>query len=205
MTDYGKRFWEAHWTGPAVERRVPVNPYLMAETADLTAGTALDAGCGAGAEAMWLAEQGWMVTAADISSAALATAQAHAAEAGLDDRIEWVEADLARWEPGRSWDLVVTNYAHADIGQIALYRRLSTWVAHGGTLLIVGHLPGDHDDDRAANDHPEAATATLEGITSLLRGPQWRIEASYESTRTVHPSDHAVHLRDVVVRAYRHP
>ena len=41
---------------------------------ELTPGTALDAGCGAGAEAIWLAAAGWQVTAADISSQSLARA-----------------------------------------------------------------------------------------------------------------------------------
>ena len=49
-------------------------------------GTALDAGCGEGAEATWLASRGWDVTAADISAEALARAAARAVagDAGTD-------------------------------------------------------------------------------------------------------------------------
>lgn len=202
MSQFDKSYWEAHWA-PAMtgqDQRLPVNPYLAAEITHLPVGTALDAGCGAGSETLWLAEHGWQVTAADISATALMTAQTHAADAGPDDRIEWMEADLTRWEPGQAWDLVVTSYAHADIGQLAFYERIASWVAPGGTLLIVGHL---HGHEHHAHQHPDDATAKLTGITGLFDRPDWRIEASYESTRTVHAGDRGVQLRDVIVRAHR--
>ena len=47
------------------------NVVLVEEIDGLAPGTALDLGCGEGADAIWLAEQGWQVTAADISQAAL--------------------------------------------------------------------------------------------------------------------------------------
>ncbi|CAO1651133.1 Methyltransferase domain-containing protein [Salinibacterium sp. NYA9b] len=197
MREFDKSYWEDHWS-PALtgeDQRLPVNPYLSAEITHLPVGTAFDAGCGAGAETLWLAERGWAVTAADISATALITAQKRAAAAGLDDRIEWLEADLARWEPEQTWNLVVTSYAHADIGQLAFYERIASWVASGGTLLIVGHRHG--------HEQPDDATVTLTGITSLFARPHWRIETNYENTRTVHLGDHPVQLRDVIVRAHR--
>lgn len=202
--EFDRRYWEGHWApAPASGRPLPVNPYLSVETGELPIGTALDAGCGAGAETLWLAEHGWQVTAADISTTALATAQARAADAGVDAPIEWVAVDLARWEPGRTWDLVVTNYAHADIGPLSFYRRLSSWVSPGGTLLIVGHRRGHTDNDREVHEHPEGATTTLDQVTNLLPGPQWRIDSGYENSRTVSPGGGAVLLHDIVVRARR--
>ena len=72
---FDKDFWERHWQqgqagGPGSMGGNPPNPYLARETSGLTPGTALDAGCGGGAEAIWLASHGWHVTAADISSEA---------------------------------------------------------------------------------------------------------------------------------------
>lgn len=204
MDEFGKDYWEDQW-GPATsshKRQLPVNPYLTAETAHLPVGTALDAGCGTGAEALWLAEQGWDVTAADISATALAEARARAA-AGGGERVDWVETDLSRWEPARTWDLVVTNYAHAQIGQLPFYRRIASWVTPGGTLLIVGHLHDHHHDVHHGHHHPEGSTATLEGITSLFSSPDWRIDSAYAHTRTVHPGGSPMHLRDVIVRVLR--
>ncbi|MBO0982139.1 class I SAM-dependent methyltransferase [Microbacterium sp. SD291] len=201
--EFDKDYWEDQWgTTPGRRRRLPVNPYLAAETAHLPVGTVLDAGCGTGTEALWLAEQGWDVTAADISANALAEARARAA-AGSGEHIDWVETDLSRWEPARAWDLVVTSYAHAQIGQLPLYRRIASWVAPGGTLLIVGHLHGSHHDVHRGHDHPEGATATLEGITSLFGSPEWRIDSAYEHTRTVDRGGSPVQLRDVIVRTHR--
>lgn len=205
MNEFDKDYWEDQW-GPATsgrKRQLPVNPYLEAETALLPVGTVLDAGCGTGTEALWLAEQGWDVTAADISATALAEARARAATAGVGERVDWVETDLTRWEPARTWDLVVTNYAHAQIGQLPFYRCIASWVAPGGTLLIVGHLHGHHRDVHHGHDHPEGATATLDGITDLFGSPEWRIDAAYEHTRTVRPGGSPVQLRDVIVRIHR--
>lgn len=168
MHEFDKTYWEDHWAphtaGPAgaagVGGQLPVNPYLLVETEHLPAGTALDAGCGTGAEALWLAEHNWQVTGADISAAALAAATDRAANRGLSGRVKWVEADLTTWEPGRCWDLVVTSYAHSQTGQLAFYQRLGSWVAPGGTLLIVGHLHNSHnsrhgDHHGSSSGHPE--------------------------------------------------
>lgn len=205
MAEFDKGYWEDRWSPAAAnsERELPVNPYLMTETARLHAGTALDAGCGTGTEALWLAQMGWEVTGADISATALATAQARAATRDVSDRIGWIETDLSYWEPEWTWDLVVTSYAHAQIGQLPFYRRIASWVAPGGTLLIVGHLHGHHHGDHPGHDHPEGATATLAAITNLFAAPEWRVEAGYEHTRTVHPGGSPVQLRDVIVRAHR--
>lgn len=167
---FDKDYWEQHWDPAgevAAEARgvAPVNPHLVAETAGLTPGTALDAGCGAGTEALWLAEQGWQVTAADISAAALASAAERAERSGIGagsaGAIRWVEADVSTWESGDhqpvdhqpGWDLVTTHYAHPTEGQIAFYRRLARLVAPGGTLLIVGHLHEHADQDQPAHHH----------------------------------------------------
>lgn len=203
MHEFDKTYWEDHWTPDATHQAdsMPVNPYLETETAHLPVGSALDAGCGTGTEAIWLAQHGWQVTGADISAAALATAADKSAAAALDEQLDWVETDVARWEPDRTWDLVVTNYAHPDTGQLALYQRIASWVAPGGTLLIVGHLHGHNHG--GSHDHPEEATATLAGMTGLFSAPQWHIESSYEHRRTVHGGGHDMQLHDVVVRVYR--
>src|SRR5690625_3066988 len=212
MAKFDKTYWEHHWEhrwNPTTSngvRELPVNPYLATETAHLHPGTALDAGCGTGAEAIWLAEQGWQVTAADISHTALTTAQARAAATDAITPIYWVEADLVRWEPERTWDLVVTCYAHPDIGQLPFYQPIASWVTPGGTLLIVGHLH-DHQHSEHQNDghhgRPENASATVEAITSLFDAPGWLIDTAHEHTRTVHPDGAPVQLRDVIVRVQR--
>lgn len=203
---FDKDYWEQQWDQahtPADGSDVSAaNPYLIHETNGLTPGTALDAGCGSGAEALWLAAQGWQVTAADISANALAQAAERAAQASVADKVTWVEADLTAWEPDGQFDLVVTSYAHPAMPQLAFYERISKWVAPGGILLIVGHL---HDPAAACHgQHPAEATVNLADVTGRLDSAEWRIDSAEERTRTVSGAHGgSVAPSDVVVRATR--
>jgi SAM-dependent methyltransferase len=217
---FDKEYWEQHWhrrstDSPGAMAGNPPNPYLGRETRGLVPGTALDAGCGAGAEAIWLASHGWQVTAADISSEVLAGAARRASTSGVSDRVEWVEADLSTWEPGTRFDLVTTHYAHPATPQLEFYDRIAGWVAPGGTLLIVGHLHthganGDADGHRHGHGStsgqlpPAEASVTAAAITARLDDAAWEIVVADEVHRTI--TGHGgrmVPLDDVVVRAVR--
>lgn len=232
---FEKDYWERHWEqahDPASEVASEVafevaessspNPHLEREIAGLRSGTALDAGCGTGADAIWLADHGWRVTAADISGTALAAAAVRATEASVAERVTWLEADLTTWLPTGRFDLVATSYAHPAIPQLAFYDRISDWVAPGGTLLIVGHLhepaSADHEVGHQhghGHEHghaegpgqqpPAEATVTLADIVGRLDSATWRIESAEERTRTVTgPEGHPLPMRDAIVRATRH-
>jgi SAM-dependent methyltransferase len=196
---FDEDYWQRHWKardGAAL----PPNPYVVRETAHLAAGTAVDAGCGEGGEALWLAGQGWRVTGVDISAEALAEAGRRTPPTGLAGRVTWVEADLTSWQPTGRFDLVVTSYAHPAMPQLAFYERISGWVAPGGTLLVVGH----RHDTGGHGHHPEQATATLPGITARLDEATWELVTAEEAERTLAgPDGHNVTLLDVVVRARR--
>lgn len=202
--EFDKAYWEQHWQpgptdAPVAPAALPPHPYLARETTDLAPGTALDAGCGSGAEARWLAAHGWRVTAADISSAALDQARAAAADDG--EPVQWIEADLTTWEPDARFDLVTTHYAHPAMPQLEFYDRVAGWVAPGGTLLIVAHLDS-HDAHGHGHDHhpPAGASATAATITARLR-TGWQVVTADEQVRTL--GEHGVTLHDVVVRATR--
>ena len=200
---FDKHYWEHHWDD-RTSHFVAANPYLVEEAAGLTPGTALDAGCGAGAEAIWLAEHGWQVTGADISATALATATQQAQAAGVD--ATWIEADLTSWRPAEHWDLVMTHYAHPSIPQLDFYRRIAQWVAPGGSLLIVGHMHdgAQHHSHGDGEQPPHEATVTAKDITALFDASAWHIETAAERSRTVAGTGvHSKTLRDAVVRVTR--
>ncbi|MGC5284893.1 class I SAM-dependent methyltransferase [Micromonospora sp. DT231] len=210
---FDKDYWDRIWDGDraAAMAAGQPNPHLVREIADLSPGTALDAGCGAGAEAIWLATGGWQVTAADIATTALARAAERAAASGVAARVRWVEADLARWQPDTRYDLVTTHYAHPAMPQLDFYDRIASWVAPAGTLLIVGHL--HHQDHASGTGHghdetgpPASASVTAADITARLDPLVWQVVTARESHRALPGhGGHAASIHDVVVRANRRP
>jgi SAM-dependent methyltransferase len=221
---FDNEYWDQIWQGDraASMGASETNPHLIQELSDLVPGTALDAGCGAGAEAIWLATRGWQVTGADLAPAALDRAAARAAESGVAERVRWVQADLSAWEPDAEYNLVTTHYAHPAMPQLEFYDRIAIWVAPGGTLLIVGHLHHDatatatatagdghehrhgHGGEDGDDGPPASASATAATITARLDPSVWEIVTAQESHRTL--TGHAGHeatIHDVVVRATR--
>lgn len=202
---YGREFWERLWSKTLSERGDQVahrlaNEHLTSEIGGLEAGLALDAGCGHGSDALWLAAQGWQVTAVDFSAAALAHGRSAAEAAGRDlaGRIDWVEADLGTWipEPG-CYDLVASLYVHIAGSVEEMVRRMAAAVAPGGTLFLVGHQPVDP----ATGDPTPAAgqvQISVETVTSALAPDGWELIVAEDRPRTATNSG-----VDAVVRARR--
>ncbi|WP_018653165.1 bifunctional NAD(P)/FAD-dependent oxidoreductase/class I SAM-dependent methyltransferase [Actinomadura flavalba] len=170
---------EGYWDGLYRERdRIwsgDPNASLVAEVCDLKPGTALDLGSGEGGDAIWLAGQGWRVTGVDVSPLALARAADHADSAGVADRVEWRHCDLEEDFPGGSFDLVTASFLHSPLGLESrrVLRAAADAVAPSGTLLIIGHAPGDHG---AAHTHADLPTPE-QIITHLNPDPAtWRVE-----------------------------
>jgi 2-polyprenyl-3-methyl-5-hydroxy-6-metoxy-1,4-benzoquinol methylase len=210
---FDKDYWDQHWqsgrtaASAALTVSTP-NPHLVREVGGLAPRTALDAGCGAGVEAIWLASHGWEVTGVDIADHALARAAGRAAAGGVADRVTWLRADLSTWEPGTTYDLVTTHYAHPAMPQLEFYDRIAAWVAPTGTLLIVAHLHhGDeqeHRGDGHATESPASASVTAAAITSRLDPTTWEVVTAREAHRTLGGHRHSAGtLHDVVVRATR--
>lgn len=234
LDTFDKDYWERRWqlppsaetstagtphahapatSGPSMAEHPP-HPALLGEIGAIPPGTALDAGCGAGAAAVLLARQGWQVTAADIASRAIAQARQRAAAADVAESVTWVEADLTTWQPDTMFDLVTTFYAHPTIPMLDFYRRIAAWVAPGGSLLIVGHQrPPDVEGDHGAcpgGDHlhhgprpPAAASVTVPEVVELLDSARWEILTAQEQVRPAPSHGHGAAHSDVVVRARR--
>lgn len=150
--DWDERYASAEriWSGQP-------NAALVAEVADLTPGTALDVGCGEGADAVWLAQRGWQVTGLDISGVALDRGRAWASENGVE--VTWLKSGLL--EAGLaagSFDLVVVMYPPLPRTPDAVVERaLADLVAPGGRLLVVHHaLHPDGGHGHRHHEHGEA-------------------------------------------------
>lgn len=175
------------------------NGVLVDEVKNLPPGQALDVGCGEGGDALWLARQGWRVTAIDISRTALE--RAAAAGADVADRVAWTRGDLTSTPPpAGAFDLVSAQYfplpRRADHAGL---RGLLDAVAPGGTLLFVGHdlagLPPDMDPDPRDFYQPAQVAEVL--------GPDWAVEVNETRPRTAAAPAGAHHTHDTVLRARR--
>ncbi|MFW5418268.1 methyltransferase domain-containing protein [Nocardiopsis sp. CNT-189] len=145
-------------------------PLLVAEASGLEPGQALDAGCGEGADALWLARRGWKVTAVDLSRAALR--RAAAASADVAGRIAWACGDLNEAPPPpASFDLVWLHHFPVPRrpGHTAL-RGLLDAVAPGGTLLFAARRPGQGSGPAGHYRPADAAALLGGGWTVLARG-----------------------------------
>ena len=195
--------WEERYSGDRVWSG-RVNVQLEAEAAGIAPGRALDVGCGEGGDALWLAQHGWQVTASDFADAALARVAAHAAEAGLGDRVETRRIDVRTFEPdGETWDLVTSHFVHLpDGGMVDVVRRLASAVAPGGTLLVVGHAPSDVHTGLRHGHHSFRHTA--DQLLPAL-DDAWEVEVCESRPRTqAHPeTGEQIEIADAVLRARR--
>ena len=148
LQDRGGRWWDSFYLDRArpcpffVERPDENLARWVAEGA-VTPGCALELGCGNGRNSIYLAEQGWEVTAVDFSKSAIAWARENASRAGVtvEYRCESVY-DLAV-EPA-SVDLVYECgcFHHVPPHRRPQYVRLVTHALRpGGTYGLVCFRP----------------------------------------------------------------
>ena len=189
---YDQSFWEQLWSQTLREHpdkvaKRPPNAHLVSEVVDLHPKRALDAGCGHGADTLWLAAHGWHVTAVDFSASALAHGRSVAETVGTDvsERIAWVEADLATWTPEpRHFDLVVCLYVHVAGSVHETVRRMANGVAVGGTLFMVGHRPIDPTTG-AATAAAGQVQVSVESAVVALDPLHWQVVVAEDRPRPV--------------------
>lgn len=200
--------WDHRYDGDQIWSGNP-NGTLVREFEGRAPGTALDVGAGEGGDAIWLAEQGWTVTANDISQRALDRVAAEAERRGL--RVERHRADANALHPFErgAFDLVTAHYASIprsrDDRGIA---NLIDAVAPGGTLLVVSHdlapmrVPIDTQQHSRPFD-PDAFVHADPVAAVIERSPDWEIEAHEKRPRPPGAASAQHHVDDIVLRARR--
>ena len=190
------RSTDALWSGRP-------NTQLVREAADLPPGSALDVGCGEGADAIWLAGRGWQVTAVDFARTALERGRAHAETLGDDiaRRIRWVHADVTAELPGDRFDLVSAQFMHLPPEpRRALFARLAEAVAPGGTLLVVGHDFSDVAAGAHRPPEPERFFTAAEVAESLDDAWEMLVAEARPRPAHVHEGEN-ITVHDAVLRA----
>jgi thioredoxin reductase/2-polyprenyl-3-methyl-5-hydroxy-6-metoxy-1,4-benzoquinol methylase len=195
---FTEEFWDERYRSAERIWSGNPNPHLVASVADLPPGQALDVGAGEGADAVWLASRGWTVTGVDVSGVALDKAAAHARDAGVD--VTWERADVRNWDPApRRYDLVTAQFMQFP-GPVldTLHRRLAAAVRPGGTLLIVGHHPADHD-----KHHLHHLMFTAHDAAASLDPTEWDVSQTSPQREIKDSDGNVTTARDAVLRAVR--
>ncbi|GBC93851.1 Ubiquinone/menaquinone biosynthesis C-methyltransferase UbiE [bacterium HR15] len=110
------------------------NEFLQQVAPLLPPGRGLDLACGAGREAVYLADLGWQVVAVDRLPDALERGRELQARYAPDaPPIQWLEADLETdWCPAGSFDIITCFFfLHRPLVQ-----RVSEWLRPGGHFLM---------------------------------------------------------------------
>jgi SAM-dependent methyltransferase len=139
---WNQRFLEQPEAGPPL-------PLVVTTAEQLPPGRALDLACGTGRNALWLAQQGWSVTAVDGAPAAIAA-------------LSGVTAILADLETGEyriaesAWDLIViTYYLQRD-----LFEPAKAGLLPGGTLIAIALLTEAGEDLKLTGCIQASSSAT---------------------------------------------
>jgi len=126
--------------------------HILADVSDLAAaieglvlprgGMALDIATGGGHTAVWLAENGWAVTASDLSPAMLERASELAAERGVKITTSVHEAEKLPYPDGAFHIVTCRVAAHHFTDQAGFVREAARVLAPGGVFLLIdGSIP----------------------------------------------------------------
>jgi len=187
------------------------NRFVESELAELTPGRAIDVAAGEGRNSIWLAENGWQVTAVDFSGAGLDKGRLLQArhERGRELSIDWVLADVVHDDLGVDvYDLAVLAYLQlpADERRTAV-RRSFLSLRDGGTLFVVAHDSTNLTEGTGGPQDP-AVLYTAEDVLADLDGERFVTVRAGRVTRPVLASEHgdeqpAAIAYDALVRVVR--
>lgn len=201
--------WDERYSGEQLWSGNP-NGTLVAEISGMAAGRVLDVGAGEGGDAVWLAQQGWHVTASDISRRGLDRVAAAAEARGLSVELHRADANAVDAFERDAFDLVSAQYA--SIPRTPDGRGVANVlgaVATGGTLLVVSHdiEPMRTPVDTTQHSRPFDADAYVrvdDFVAALTDSPDWRIDLHEKRPRPAGAAS-THHVDDIVLRATRLP
>ncbi|HPF37021.1 MAG TPA: class I SAM-dependent methyltransferase [Phycisphaerae bacterium] len=133
--------WDERYSGDDYVYGTQPNDFLAQRHSALPKGRILSLAEGEGRNAVFLAKQGYDVTALDGSEVGLAKAVRLAEQNGV--RIHTIHADLTDFDPGvAEWDGIVSIFAHIpEDARRRLYSRVATSLRQGGAFLLEAYTP----------------------------------------------------------------
>lgn len=161
-----------------------------------TVPTALDVGTGEGADALWLAEHGFSVTAFDPSAVALGRARAR----DTQGRVTWVQGGIEDAPIDSTFNLVIAMYPVITHTEANLTRLLS-FVAPHGRLVFVHHVV---DPDTIHDGHFRFVVTPEQFGAFIDTTPGWSVALDETRARHVTTGAGSGHSTDrIVVTTHR--
>jgi SAM-dependent methyltransferase len=198
-------FWEEHYRGRSDGGAVHPNPVLEQTAGTMPPGDALDLGCGAGGDTIWLARQGWRVTAVDIADTAVQRVRALSRQLGVEGRVTAERHDLTDSFPDGRFDLISAHYLHTPyaLDRARVLRTAAGALRTHGHLLIVDHgstMPWSWKQTGAHHPTPDEVAAELAldpARWSVVRADRPHREATGPSGRTATVIDNVLLVRRI--------
>ncbi len=186
------RDWDQRYAGAEMVWSVGPNQFVEQELGGLRPGRAVDLAAGEGRNAIWLAEQGWEVTAVDFSTAGLDRGRERQERhpRGRDLHIDWVCDDVLTWAPGPvGHDLAVLAYLQLPADEVHdAVRRAFGALVPGGTFFLVAHDSTNLTDGTGGPQDP-AVLYTAEDVLAALDGERFEVERAERVARVVPAGD----------------
>lgn len=206
-------FWDQRYAESARTWSGNVNSAVADVVTTLDPGTALDLGCGEGADVLWLAKHGWQATGVDISPIAVQRAEQAAEDQGLSpDQVRFIAADLASWNTSEMFQLVTASFLQSPVefDRADALLAAQQLVAPGGHLLVTSHAtfpPWAKAHPEEEHDHePKHEATTPESELALLGldPAEWTVQlADLRSREMTGPQGQQATLDDTIILARR--
>lgn len=155
--------WDARYRGnerPSWDTGRPSSELKrMIDQGILKPGRVVELGCGTGVNAVYLASQGFDVTAIDLSPVALKAARQRAQEAGVT--VNWIHADVLHPPALGSFDLIFDRGCYHGVRRInaaGYVETVKTLIRAGGRVLI---LAGNANQPKPHSGPPRVTEAEL--------------------------------------------
>jgi SAM-dependent methyltransferase len=177
--------WDERYRSAELVWGAPPNRWVVEELTGAAPGRALDLACGEGRNALWLAAQGWQVTAVDFSAVAIGKCR----ELDTQQLVSWVAADATTYRASEPTDLALLCYLQLGAAERRLaVRGAAAALAPNGRLLVIAHDSRNLTDGTGGPQDPRVLY-TAADVVSDLDHTGLSIERSAEVLRPVTGSD----------------
>ena len=162
--------WDERYREQALTYGDKPNDFLVEQVGALRPGNCLCIAEGQGRNAVWLASQGFDVTAVDQSSVGMARAKERAKERGVE--LATKVADLAEFDLGDArWDNVVSIFGHLPSAlRRDVHRRTVDALKPGGVFLVEAYTPAQIETSGTGGPSDPDMLLTADVLRSELPG-----------------------------------